>query len=340
MTQINNEELKVVILEGWPASGKTALWALLDGSKEIFVEPLHTFWFEIIFHLFSNEDEAKLITERDLRHALSLTEYYKIEQYANTGKFPISFAAGKQKEHKFEFNFYKFDQELSNAVCDNSLKTAKDLVDIFTTLYLQNYGDPCTNRKIKYIVSMSNYFMYKKNTIHDFKNILKVIVVARPPIEIYASRLARKPRLEDGAEPNDFAPNRKKLAIEAELEDCFVFHKYWIKLSKKFPQYVFYCSLTELLSKKQTTIKNIMGFLNLPYSDINFYGTRDGEEIEDYNYSLTQKINDNSTDLLSSNDRIHAIVRMTLVKFHSQPVNILNIKSIIRFFYLRLKKLR
>lgn len=332
--------MQIVILEGWPASGKTALWALLDGSQEIFVEPLHTFWFEIIFDLFSNENEARLITVRELRYALSRTEYYKIEQYANTGKFPISFAAGKQKDHKFEFNFYKFDQELSNAVCDGNLKTAKDLVDIFATLFLQNYGAACTNQEYTCIVSMSNYFMYKKNAIHNFPTIFKVIVVGRPPVEIYASRLARKPREEDGAKISDFAPNRKKLASEAELEECFVFHEYWFKLSKKFPQCVFYCSLTEILSEKQTNIKKIMGFLNTTYSATNFYGTRDGKKIEDTNYSLTKKINDNSKDLLSITDRIYTTFRMTLVKLHRQPVNIFNVKSIIRFFYLRLKKLR
>ena len=340
MTQINNAEKQVVILEGWPASGKTSLWALLDGSDEIFVEPLHTFWYEIIFDLFADENDFRPITVRELRCALSKTEYYKTEQYANAGKFPISFAADKQKDHEFEFNFYKFDQELIEAVCDGSAKSAKDLVEIFTTLYLQNYGASCANHKYKYIVSMSNYFMYKKNAIDKYKSIFKVIAVARPPIEIYASRISRTPRVEDGNKTSDFAPNRKKLAIEAELEECFVFYEYWRELANRSPQHVLSCSLNEVLSNKYKAMNKIMDFLNLTCSEINYYGTRDGEEIEDAVYSLTKSTNDDSNYLLSHKDKTHALVRMTLVKLHKQPVNILNMKSIIRFLYLRMKKLR
>jgi hypothetical protein len=332
--------MEVLILEGWPASGKTALWAMLDGSQKIFVEPLHTYWFDAIFELFDSQDEYKIITIREFRKALGGTEYFKMEQYANLGYFPISFAANKQKNHPFRFDFYNFDRELIGCICDATPKSAGEILEIYCRLYIKYYQIKRDVNKVCYFASMSNYFMYKKNKIESFQSLFKIVVMSRAPIEIYASRLGRKPRIEDGENTSAFAPTKIKLFQEAELEEIYIFNHYWKKASIENPSRVHCCDLKNFLDYKEYNVKALMKFLKLSYADVHLYGTRDGRKIEDQEHSLTLSVNDKSKDLLLKRERFFASLRILIAKIHMFPVNVFSLISIVRYTYLAYKKLR
>ena len=330
--------MKVLILEGWPASGKTALWAMLDGLDKVFVEPLHTYWFEMIFKLFENENEERILTIREFRNALTLTEYYKTEQYSVEGVFPVSYGVGKQKNHLFKFNFYRFDLELVSQICNGKIKTALEVVEIYSRLYLKYYSMNYSD--IDLFVSMSNYHVYNKNLQKKFPNLFKVVVVQRSEIEIFASRIGRKPRAEDGKFITTFSPSWKKLRQESEIEEILTFDKYYKIKEKSFPNYYKIISLIDLLNEKEKAMYEICDFIGLQADKIFLTGTRDKLSLKYNDINLTDRVNDNHKIILNKLQIMACFFRKAIWCMHKRPVNIFSSVAIIRYIYFYLRKIR
>lgn len=330
--------MTVVILEGWPAAGKTALWALLDGHPKIFVEPLHTYFFQIIFELFQDQDERRSITIREFRKAASCTEYYKLEQISEVGFYEMTAAHNLTRRFDFVFDFKSFDASNIDFIKKFGRNTnAEELLTHLVTQFCKCYG---LNKNPTYFVSMSDYYAYKKNNILKFHRLFKIIAVTRDPLEIYASRISRKARPEDGKETMHFAPDIKKLARESEIEEIGAFNHFYESLQKLRPELIFCTSLDQLLMNKQDSMKSICKFLSIKVDNILFKGTRNGDKFETTNFALTQKVNDNARTLLPSRILRSIQTRYFIFKFHGKPFNIFNFRSILRYGYLRYRGYR
>jgi hypothetical protein len=330
--------MTVLILEGWPAAGKTALWALLDGHPEIFVEPLHTYFYQIIFELFQDQNERRRVTIREFRKAASATEYYKIEQISAAGYYEMTAAHNLRKKFIFEFDFNSFDEKNIEYILKHGNDTsAEEMLAHMTEQFCKCYG---LNNIPKYFVAMSDYYAYKRNNILKFDRLFKVLTVIRDPIEIYASRISRTARLEDGKETNNFAPDIKKLAREAEIEEICAFNIYYETLQRLRSDLYFYINLDNLLTDKRNSIRSISEFLSVEVNDIMLKGTRDGCEFETVDFALTQKVNDEAKALLSPYLLRSVQVRRLIFSFHRKPFNIFNLSSILRYFYLRYRGYR
>lgn len=330
--------MKLLIIEGWPASGKATLWSMLDGHEHIYVEPLHSYFYEVIFKLFDDEHHERTIDIRTLRKCLADTEYYKYELYSFLGYYEMTAGKNNKLAFKFDFDFHKFDFFISQKISNNvaPLK-ASDLLNLMLTCYFD-----CLNIKktAKYFVSMSNYFNYTTNKYNKFPSIVKVIQVQRDASEVYASRLARRGRIIDGDKDLDFAPTRSKMAKEAEIEEIITFDNYYRTRIKSYPKQYLQISLNDLINKKDDTLQNICSFLDIKFSSILRDGSRDGIRFETEVFQLTKKVNDNIASNLTIYAKIELYMRRSIYQLHGMPLNIFNFYSIIRFIYLKYRGLR
>lgn len=326
-------KMNLINIEGWPAAGKTTLWGLLDGTSDIFVDPLHNYTHYAGLNSFDN------LTIREYRKFLSNTEFYKIEQYSISRNFPISYGAGKNRDCSFDFDFDKFNNNLRNIVTQKDGIDGLDFVKNFMQLYLTSYNLK-KHSSYRYFATMSNYFDYKKYTNSKLFKASKTIVVTREPIDIIASRINRKPREVDGNETSSFAPNFIPLLFSSEIEEINSFNNHYKKLSRSNPKNVMVISLDDLIYNKKKSMLLICEFLNISFDKLFLKATRDSIDIEDDSYNLTNKINDNYQNILSLDKIILIRVIELIWKVHKQPISIFNPFSILRFLYLKIRGYR
>lgn len=330
--------MKLLIIEGWPASGKATLWSMLDGHEKIYVEPLHSYFYEVIFELFDDEHDNRKVDIRTLRKCLAGTEYYKYELYASLGSYEMTAGKDAKLTFKFDFNFRKFDRLLSNAISANVAPlTANSLLNLMLTCYFN-----CLDRNTtpSYFASMSNYFNYRSNNYKKFPSIVKVIQVQRDAAEIYASRLGRTGRPIDAEKNLNFAPTRLKMAKEAEIEEILAFDKFHLRQSQLSPEQYLQVSLTNLIYQKDKALHDICSFLKITFHDILKDGSRDGVRFESESFQLTKRMNDKLASTLTTRARLELFLRASIFGIHRKPVNILNLYSVIRFLYLKIRRLR
>lgn len=70
----------LIQVDGWFAGGKTLLWSLLDGHKDIFVNPIHDYSFSMFLDKKDNDEWILKKHSIVLRKILSTSEYYKFEK--------------------------------------------------------------------------------------------------------------------------------------------------------------------------------------------------------------------------------------------------------------------
>jgi len=322
---------KVVFLEGWPASGKTALWACLDGAKEVFVEPLHVYVFNSLFSLGFSGKQRRKLTVREVRKALALTEYYKTEQYSYDASFPISFGANMTEYANFDFDWKKFDSEFIHSVTSHAI-SAEEYVEAYITCYLDSYLEGRYVGKVKTFVTMTNYFDYRRLDeligIMDFK----LVQVQRTYSEIIWSRIARKPREQDGAESQHFAPTYSQLMRSSEVQSIVSFDKFYRNRAKLYKTIL----LTDLIEHTELTMRKVISYLELDWGDQFLLETRDGMLISN-KYRLTTHSND--VPKFRMWEKISLKFHYLIAKVFNLKFNPFSIYAMLVYFGMKLKHL-
>ena len=322
----------IVFIEGWPAAGKTALWSLLDGHNSFFVDPLHTYILYSLHGLFSEKGEKRKLTIREVRAALSKTEYYKIEQYSKAKTFPISFDSKTQIYKEYIFDWIMFDQNFINDVTSKEIN-AKDFSNFYIYWYLKSYKNGIYLDKTETFITMTNYFEYNKAVKLNKIINCQFIKVTRSPEEIIYSRSSRKPRSEDGKETKHFAPVFFDLMNEGEYEKICHFNDFYKKLEDK--KFFINVNLYDIVYRKEKTLLKLCKFLNIEFSEKLIIETRDGVKLSSKHF-LTKSINDIPS---------FSFFKKTLILLHKffynifrKPFNILSLKSVLIYFGLKYLK--
>jgi len=318
-------------LEGWPASGKTILWGLLDGESSIFMDPLHTY----VPYAFIDKPLDERPTIREFRQALSRTEYFKIEQTSFEGYYPISYGKGKNKNWKFEFNYTEFDKEFMRFIFSEN-PTYSQILNDFYNRYIRYY-EVGKHQDYRYFCTMSNYFEYKK-FYNEFNYEKKTIVLLRDAVDIIASRTSREARETDGNKTKNFAPDFHELIKNGEVEEIECFNKFYREKSQT-DNNILCIEFNSIFKDKIGVIKNILQFLEIEFSPLYLKPTRDGIDLNDDIYQLDNKPNDTSK-LLNLKQRFVIKFHKFLFRIHKQPFNIMSLRSIVAYIYLKFKNLR
>jgi hypothetical protein len=317
-------------LEGWPASGKTLLWSLLDGGETIFVDPIHSYF----HYAFLDVEMEYRPTTNELRKQLAKTEFYKIEQLSLFKSYPISYGKGQNKDWPFIFPFSNFEKELLEFVHFEKPRYY-DILEWIMHKYVILYSKNEVN-KFKYFCTMSNYFFYKKYS-QNFKFPQKTIVLLRNVEDIIASRISRTPREMDGLSSEAFSPSLTKLLNESEVQSIQDFNNYFLNISSQLD--ILVLKFEDLFGKNKTsTINKICKFLEIPFNEIYLKPTRDGIVINSDDVNIDSKPND-GVFLLSKHERKIINIQKNIYKILKIPVNILSLKAIIRFIYLKFRKI-
>jgi hypothetical protein len=317
-------------LEGWPASGKTLLWSLLDGGETIFVDPIHSYF----HYAFLDVKMEYRPTTNELRKQLAKTEFYKIEQHSLLKSYPISYGKGQNKDWPFIFPFHNFEKELFDFVHFEK-PTYYDILDWIMHKYVIFYSEN-EGYKFKYFCTMSNYFFFKKYNNH-FKFPQKTIVLLRNVEDIIASRISRTPREMDGLSSDAFSPSLRKLLNESEVQSIQNFNDYFLNINS--PLDILVLNFEDLFGENRTSVINkICKFLEIPFNEIYLKPTRDGIVINSDEANIDSKPNDGAF-LLTKHEKKIIIIHKIIYKLFKMPVNILSIKATIRFIYLKFRKI-
>lgn len=320
----------LAFIEGWPASGKTALWACLDCIEGVFVEPLHVFALNSLITLDFSASQKRKLTVREVRKALSQTEYFKTEQYSYDECFPISFGAEMSEVATFKFNWKKFDTEFIKAVTSKAIN-AEEYVEAYIDCYLDSYQNGRFKGIVHTFVTMTNYYDYKSlfelRTVIDFK----LIQIQRSFKEIIWSRIVRKPRPQDGKESHHFAPNFEYLMSLSEVQNIFIFDDFYRRRSNIYLT----ISLNDLIDKTEFSMRKVASYLQIDWRTDFLQETRDGKLIS-YRYKLTSHSND--IPKFSVRQRLLLHIHYTLVKYFKLKYNPFSLKSIIIFYGTKLRQ--
>jgi hypothetical protein len=320
----------LAFIEGWPASGKTALWACLDCREEIFVEPLHVYALNSMFALDFSSNKTRKLTIREVRKALSQTEYYKTEQYSYEGSFPISFGAGMTENATFKFDWKRFDSEFINSVTSKAI-SAEEYIEAYIDCYLDSYHSGHFKGRVKTFVTMTNYYDYK--SLFRLRNIIdfKLIYVQRSYRDIIWSRTARKARPQDGKESHHFAPKFDYLMSLSEVQNIFAFDKFNRDKSNVYLT----IELSELLKQTELSLKKVVSYLGIEWRQEFLLETRDGSLISS-RYKLTSHSND--VPSFSFWQRCSLGVHYFLAKYFKFKFNPFSLKAIIIFSGTTIRK--
>ncbi len=320
-------------IEGWAAAGKAVLWSLLDGHKDIFVNPIHDYSHCAIFYGDLNINS--------LRENLLKTQYYKIERLSKIGYDPIDFGNNATLESKFDFDFYNFDKAISSSIGLNNSLQGKDFLDVYTKKFIENYKTKkYDHRDIKYFASMGNYYEYQKYITSDFFKYTKTIFIQRSVEGIFTGRLKRKPRSIDNVLSKQFAPGWSDLMGVGDVESILHYDCTVLRLKVLFPSNVMVIDFDEIVLNPEKVMKSVSQFLEIPFIGILTTPTRDGLYLEKDGISFTGNINDNPELFLTPIMKVSIKLHKLLFMIHGLPINFLHIKSIVRYLYQRIKGIK
>lgn len=291
----------IIQIDGWFAGGKGVLWSLLDGHKDIFVNPIHDFTHA---NLLNSSNEEEWIIKKhttQLRKILSSSEYYKFEKTFLENFLEVAFSTDCKLRLDYNIDFYQFDQNFYLRL--NSLKewSCEQIIQILFEEYFKIYTN---NHNIpKYFATMSHpgHFKKYKNIPKIFPN-MKSIVVKRGLKNIIATRINRKERPKDLNEHQAFNTPFSVILQRGEIEKILEYFDTNEKLQKQYPEQFLVVDFNDLVENTENTMKKVAKFLNIEYTSILSIPTRDGIILEKDGMSFIGKENDDYKDLLTSEE--------------------------------------
>lgn len=323
--------MNFIQLEGWAGAGKGAIWSLLDGHSDIFVNPIHDFSHCSLFYGLDHVNFRKM---------LARTEYYKLEKLSKLGSDPIDFGGKVSIENNFNFDFYKFDKSLGDYLSDpvtkkDSLSVLKQYMQAYILSYKNVDYDPSL---LKYFVSMGNYYTWEHYNKSELMKNIKTIFVRRDPFGIVASRVNREKRSIDAKESFQFAPTFRQLMSVGDVEAICAYNDMMVSLGTQHPRSILILEFDDIVFRVEETMKTVADFLEIEFEPIMCIPTRDGKVIESGGTSFVGKVNDNPDEILKSFEKISIQLHMWMYALHKRPVNLLSLNSLGMYFYNRLKR--
>jgi hypothetical protein len=222
-----------------------------------------------------------------------------------------------------------FDQNFINEVTSKEIN-AKEFSNVFIFWYLKSYKNGIYLKNTKTFITMTNYFEHNK--VVKLNKIIncQIIKISRSPEEIIYSRSSRKPRLEDGRETRDFAPDFFNLMNEGEYEKICHFNNFYDNLEDD--KFFINISLNDIVYRKKESLLKLCKFLNIEFSEKLIIETRDGVKLSSKHF-LTKSINDIPS---------FSFFKKTLILLHKffynifrKPFNILSLKSVLIYYGLK-----
>ncbi|RXK13597.1 hypothetical protein CP965_07305 [Halarcobacter mediterraneus] len=291
----------IIQIDGWFAGGKSVLWSLLDGHKDIYVSPLHDYTFSRLL----KEDCTPWIKSKNLlflrKILLGETSYYKFEQILKYGTLDISLSSEETIKLPYNIDFYTLDRNYINTIEKLEKWTPEILIEtLYETLYKTFIKSHQTK---KYYASMGNAYYYKnyKNIPKIFPN-MKSIIVKRDIKNIIASRINRKVRPIDVKEHNAFASEFEIIIKSREIEKIVDYFKTLDFLSKRYPNKFFIVEFDDLVKNTKNTMKKISNFLEIKFEEVLTKPTRDGRYLQKNGISFIGQENDTYEKLLTENE--------------------------------------
>ena len=325
----------LIQIDGWYASGKSVLWALLDSHPDIFVSPIHEYSYAPFLNI-NNKDEfivKKHITK--LRQTLAKSEYYKLEKVMNEGKYLIYLSTDEIIEFPYKTDFYSIDRNFSKELLNMKKWTIESIcLSLYKNIHIVHTN---SNTKPIYYATMSHpesYLSYEK--IPSLIPCMKSITVKRDVKNIVASRTNRKERPNDLNQAKAFRVPFEKILHTNEIEKILHYYSTIDKLSKLYPEKFMSVNLSDLIDNRYITMKKVASFLKIKFSDSLLTATREGIELKNDKLSFLEKENDTFDDLLTSDEINTVNWRYNFAKFHKKtfyPFSLVDIiKSIYKFF--------
>ncbi len=289
----------IVQIDGWYGSGKSVLKGLLDGHKEVFSNPIH----DIIPLAFSNENDVpKWLEYKDTEHLRKLlasnSSYFRLERFANAGKFPFDFSTTDRIYFDFNFDFYQFDKMVFNQLNNSPIWSFDYIVQvIYTHLQTQLNDQSKILTKMTAFMGSPNEFHIKK--FHKRYPNSKFIFIDRDIKSIIATRCKRRPiSKEFRYGSNDLIT----IFNSGEVEKLINYRNIIFNLNTLYPNIFLIVPFNELLSDTENIMKKVSIFLDIEYDSILTKFTYRGREVISNNRKYLEEELDKPEDILSKKE--------------------------------------
>jgi hypothetical protein len=308
----------IIQIDGWFAGGKVVLWSLLDGHKDIFVNPVHDYSYSSLLDKKNNEEWIDKQHTTFLRKTFASSEYYKFEKLFLEQKLGITYSTDITEYIPYTTNFYEFDKQFYSTL--NGMKSWS-IESIAETLYETYYKQHTNNfsNYPKYYASMSNPWKYKHycNIPEIFPN-MKSITVKRGLKNIIATRTNRTQREDDLNSFQAYCTPFEVILERKEVEWILNFFHTNEELQKKYPKQFLVIDFDDLVRSTQDCMKKVAHFLEIDYDEILAIPTRDGKLLEYNGLSFIGQENDDYKRLLTQEEiNILDTMELNFIQEHS-----------------------
>ena len=292
----------IIQIDGWFAGGKGVLWSLLDGHKDIFVNPVHDFSYASLLDKSDSDEWVKKRHTTFLRKTLAASEYYKFEKLFLEKSIEFSFATDVSKVIPYEADFYKFDQKFYSKLNSYDIWSINSIVKTLYKTYYEEYTQQSSYYP-KYYATMSNAWKYKyyKNIPTLFPD-MKSIVVKRGLKNIIATRTNRTQRAKDLNSFQAFCTPFDVIIQRKEVDWILKYFHTNEQLQKEYPEQFLIVDFDDLVKRPHESMKKVASFLNIDFDKILTIPTRDSILLEHNGVSFIGKENDDYKELLSQNE--------------------------------------
>lgn len=290
-------------IDGWFAGGKSALWSLLDGHEDIFVNPVHDYSYALFLDKLNDDEWINKKHCTALRKILNQSEYYKFEKLYNEKKYQIHFSIDKIMDVDYYVDFYEFDKLFFSKLNDMKEWNIELIIHTLYQTYFEIYNKGNKNKYPKYYASMSHpgLFRYYENIPLIMPN-MKSIVVKRDIMNIIATRMNRKERANDLNKFQAFSTPLKKIIDTKEINKILNYFEIHEELQRKYPSQFLVVDFKKLITETEKSMKDIAKFLDIEYDSVLSIPTRDAILLEYDGVSFIGKENDTYENLLSPNE--------------------------------------
>jgi len=292
----------LIQIDGWFAGGKTVLWSLLDGHKDIFVNPIHDYSHALLLDKTDTDEWIEKKHTTFLRKTLASSEYYKFENLFLEKQLEIFYASTVSQRIPYNTNFYEFDKKFYSKLHTMNTWSIEKIVHQLYKSFYEEYSKQSLVYP-KYYATMSNPWKYRhyKNIPSIFPN-MKSIVIKRGLKNIIATRTNRQERSQDLNSYKAFSTPFDLLIQRKEVEWILNYFYENEQLQKKFPKQFLVVDFQDLVYDTENSMKKIAKFLEIDYEEILSKPTRDGKLLEHEGISFIGQENDDYKRLLSKEE--------------------------------------
>jgi len=259
----------LILIDGYLATGKTTLRCLLDGYPGFFLSPVQ----DALIGGFSQYGKIpELLAERDslgLRRLLvKHSNFYVLEEYAWRKIVKYHASVNAIADFDFEFDFESYEAECFKRFRHLSNWSVESLLRIFYETMPKHWNNNVyINHPITTYVMWDMHHINTPSFLLNNVSDVKILSMSRPPEDIIATRLGRKP-----VSGNFRSRYRNKLTLESqlssgELQAIAARQKHLKGLSIEYPRQVHIVDFGELLKNTETTMRQICRFLEIDFHD-------------------------------------------------------------------------